>query len=246
MKILIFDIETMANLAYVWGKYEQDVIDFEREWFILCFAYKWYGEKKVHTVSLPDFQLYKKDKENDLHVVQVLWDLFNQADVIMTHNGDAFDIKKVNARFVFHKLPPPSPYKTIDTKKVAKRYFNFNSNKLDDLGRYLGVGRKLPNTGWNLWKRCYLGDEKAWKEMLKYNKQDVVLLENIYEKFKPYMLNHPNRQAYNLNRASCPNCGHKHSHSRGYEMRVGYKINRLQCKGCGRWFYGEKLSTDQT
>lgn len=234
----------MANLAYVWGKYEQDVIDFEREWYMLCFAYKWYGQKKVHTVSLPDFPLYKKDMTDDKMLVTQLWGLFNEADVILTHNGDAFDIKKANARFVYHKLPPPSPYKTIDTKKVAKRYFNFNSNKLDDLGRYLGVGRKLVHTGWDLWKRCYLGDEKAWKDMLKYNKQDVILLENVYNKFVPYISNHPSRQVY-TNKRCCPNCGSQKSNSRGFEQRLGYKIQRLNCISCGKWYYGDKLSTKE-
>lgn len=235
----------MANLAYVWGKYEQDVIDFEREWFMLCFAYKWYGEKTTRVLALPDFKTYQKDKTDDKLLVTELWNLFNEADVILTHNGDAFDIKKANARFVYHQLPPPSPYKTIDTKKVAKRYFNFNSNKLDDLGRYLGVGRKLVHTGWNLWKRCYLGDEKAWAEMKRYNKQDVLLLERVYDKFKPYINNHPSRQIYQHKRC-CPNCGHDHSHARGFEPRIGYKIQRLQCVDCGKWYYGDKLSTKKS
>lgn len=238
MKILLFDIETMANLGYIWGKYEQNVIDFEREWFILCFAYKWYGQKKTTAVALPDFQEYSINKENDIEVVKVLWKLFDEADVIMTHNGDAFDIKKVNARFAYHGMTPPSPYKTIDTKKVAKRYFNFNSNKLDDLGRYLGVGRKLVHTGWDLWKRCYDGDMKAWSKMIAYNKQDVILMENVYNIFKPYIANHPSYQAYK--KESCPNCGSHHSTSRGYEKRVTCEVQRLHCEDCGKWYYGQR------
>ena len=83
------------------------------------------------------------------------------------------------ARFLYHKLPPPSPFKSIDTVKVARRYFNMNSNKLDDIGRYLGLGRKVVHTGWDLWKRCFNGDRSAWQEMISYNTQDVVLFVDL-------------------------------------------------------------------
>ena len=93
-KILFFDIETAPNMSYVWGQWQQDVIDHVQEWYILCFSYKWEGEKKTHVVSLNDFDLYSKDLENDLNVVQKLWELLDEADIVIGHNSDAFDIKK--------------------------------------------------------------------------------------------------------------------------------------------------------
>ena len=129
-KILLFDIETAPNLGYVWGKWEQDVIEFDRQWYMLCFCAKWLGDKKVMTHALPDFSLYKKDPENDKELVKKLWELFNEADIIIAHNGDEFDIKKSNARFIYHGFTPNPHYKTIDTKKIAKKYFSFNENNL--------------------------------------------------------------------------------------------------------------------
>ena len=133
-RILLYDIETSPNLAWVWGKYEQNVIEYDREWHMLCFAYKWLGDRTTHVLSLPDFKTYKRDPEDDKELVAALYALFDEADVVIAHNGDSFDQKKAHARFVYHNMTPPAPYKQIDTKKVAKRYFNFDSNKLDDLG----------------------------------------------------------------------------------------------------------------
>ena len=129
-KILFFDIETAPNMSYVWGQWQQDVIDHVQEWYILCFSYKWEGEKKTHVVSLNDFDLYSKDLENDLNVVQKLWELLDEADIVIGHNSDAFDIKKANARFAYHDLGPPSHYQTVDTLKMARRHFKFNSNPI--------------------------------------------------------------------------------------------------------------------
>lgn len=234
-RVLFFDIETFANQAFVWGKYEQDVIAYNKEWFMLSFAWKWLGESTTHVLSLPDFPMYKKDKENDLSLVSYLWTLFDEADVVIAHNGNSFDIKKANARFIFHKLPPPEPYKKVDTKLVAKRHFNFNSNKLDDLGNYFGLGRKINTGGWELWEGCWKGDKKAWKKMTAYNKQDVILLEKVYLQMLPFMDNHPNIGLLNGDKEACPNCGSLNVQRRGTDpTRAGVK-QRWFCKDCPSW-----------
>lgn len=244
-KILLFDIETSPNLGYIWGKYEQNVIEYVSEWYVLCFAYKWLGDAKTHVLGLPDFASYKKNPEDDKQLLKALWDLFDQADVVIAHNGQSFDVKKVNARFLAHGMKPPSPYKIVDTKLVAKRYFNFNSNKLDDLGNYLGLGRKLDTGGFDLWKGCMSGDNKSWKTMLKYNIQDVVLLEKVYEKMLPYMTNHPDRNIIDETlHLVCNNCGSDNTHKRGYLTTRTGKWQRHQCRECGAWFKGDKIKHD--
>lgn len=244
-KILLYDIETMANLAYVWGKYEQDVVAFEKEWYMLCFAYKWLGEKKTHVVSLPDFKSYKKDKTDDKELVTELWKLFNEADIIIAHNGNSFDQKKSQARFIANGLPRPSPYKQIDTKLVAKRSFSFNSNKLDDLGKLLGCGQKLKTGGFDLWLGCASGDKKAWKLMTDYNKQDVILLEQVYLKLRGWDSQHPNVSLLKENTCGCPNCGSFNSQKRGYNISKGknsiIKKQRYMCTDCGAWYQGDKI-----
>lgn len=234
-KILLFDIETMANKAYVWGKYDQNVISFDAHWYLLTFAYKWLGEKRVHAYALPDFKTFKKDKTNDRELVVKLWELFNEAQVVIAHNGDAFDIKKAQALFVKHKLTPPKPFKSIDTKKVAKRYFRFDSNKLDDLGEYLGLGRKIETGGFDLWLDCAVNNvSSAWKKMVDYNKQDVALLEDVYLTLRPWMSDHPNHNVYNDTVDQCPTCGGELKEM-GYLPTRTSKHQLFQCNECGAW-----------
>jgi DNA polymerase elongation subunit (family B) len=244
LKILLYDIENSPNLGWTWGKYEQNVIEFKDEWYLLSFAYKWLGESKVHAYSLPDFKLYKKDKQDDSGLVKKLWEVMNEADVIIAHNGDQFDIRKTNARFIAHGLTPPKPYQTIDTKKVAKKYFMFNSNKLDDLGKYFGVGRKKETGGFELWKGCMVGDKKSWKKMVTYNKQDVVLLEEVYKKLLPWIGNHPNINLVSDVTGACPNCGSTHLQKRGFGYTRVSKYQRYQCNNCHAWSRGKNIKSN--
>lgn len=235
-KVLVFDIETSPNLGYIWGKWQQDVIRFEREWYVLCFGYKWLGERKTNVVALPDFRGYKKDPENDYHVVKALWELFDEADIVIAHNGDAFDIKKMNMRFLTHGLPPPSPYKSIDTYKVARKYFKHNSLKLDDLGKLLGVGQKADTGGFDTWLGCMRGDPAAWARMTKYNKQDVVLLEKVYYALRPWMDNHPGINLIEGVLNGCPKCGSTKLQRRGtLKTTKSLVYQRYQCQNCFGW-----------
>jgi len=240
-KILIIDLETAPNLAHVWGKYEQDVLSYVREWYILCFAYKWLYGASTHVNSLPQYPLYKKEPENDRELVKDLWKLFEEADVIIAHNGNSFDIKKSNARFIYHNLPQPKPYKSIDTKLVAKRSFNFNSNKLDDLGKYFGIGRKLQTGGFDLWLGCMKGDKKAWKKMTDYNKYDVILLEKVYLKMRGWDKAHPNLNLISDTIHNCPNCGSGDVQKRGFNMSKVGKKQSYRCNDCGAYSSGETI-----
>lgn len=233
-KILLFDIETAPNLAWCWGKYEQNVLDYVSEWYMMSFAYKWLGDKEVHCHSLPEYKAYKKDKEDDSELIRDLWDLFSKADVIIGHNSDSFDIRKANARFIYHGLVPPQPYKTVDTKKVAKQHFYFNSNSLNDLGKHLKLGKKVPTGGFSLWQGCMSGDSKSWKTMVDYNKQDVTLLEKIYNRLRPWIRNHPNIAGH-LDGEHCPKCGSDHLQSRGFSRTLSAIYRRFHCQNCGGW-----------
>lgn len=240
-KILLFDIETAPNLGFTWGKWEQNVIEFKEDWYMLTFAAKWLGSNKVIIKGLPDFPTYKKDRKNDRELVKSLWDLIDEADVIIAHNGDEFDVKKMNVRFMENGLKPPTPYQTIDTKKVAKKYFRWDSNKLDDLGQYLKLGRKMDTGGFELWQGCMNGDMKAWRKMLQYNKQDVILLEKVYLKLRPWMTNHPNVNILS-GTEGCPGCGSKELQRRGIRVTRTSQFQRYQCQSCGMWCSGGRIS----
>ena len=237
-KVLFLDIERAPSLGWVWGKWEQNVIDFAKDWYLLSFAWKWRGERQVHVASLPDYKTYRHDKQDDKWLVEELRALLGQADIVVAHNGDKADLLWVNTRFAVHGMRPPKPYRTIDTCKVARRYFKFDSNKLDELGRCLGLGRKLPNTGFDLWKRCMSGDLKAWDVMCRYNKQDVRLLEQVYLKLRSWDKQHPIMQA---GFEKCPKCSSAHVSKKGFHMTKQSKKQQYQCQDCGGWFTGKRV-----
>lgn len=232
-RILLWDCETMPNIAAVWGKYEQDVLWYESEGYMFCFAHKWLGQRRTHIVSLSDFKSYKSSPRDDKPLISALYDLFEQADIIIAHNGDSFDQKVANGRFLVHGITPPQPYKQIDTLKIARRYFKLNSNKLDDLGRVLGVGRKQRTGGIDLWYDVYHQDPKAVKKMLSYNIQDVKLLERVYLKLRPWIAGHPSLSLISGINDACPKCGQGPLIRAGlYYTRVCKVIN-FRCKACG-------------
>lgn len=230
-KIILYDLETFPNIGYSWGKYEQNMLGFTKEWELASFAYKELGSSKVHCIARPNF----KDK-TDKSLTKALHKVLGSADITIAHNGLSFDNKKSNAKFIEHGLTPLS-YHSIDTRNVARKYFKFNSNSLNDLGQLLKLGKKVSTGGFELWEGCMAGDAKAWAKMIKYNKQDVLLLEKVYEKLKPWITNHPNTTGRDANWA-CHNCGSKEYTKRGYGLTTKFRYERRQCTNCGSWKKG--------
>jgi hypothetical protein len=240
-KICLLDIETAPALAWVWGnsKYEQDVIEFEKPWQMLSFAYKWLGEKKVICHTLPDFAPPGKAHET---LIRRLWDIFDIADIIVAHNAK-YDVGRALAKFAVYDLPPPSPYKVVCTYQLSKK-FGFSSRKLDDLCMELGIGRKLPHQGKNTWFACMAGDKGAWRTMKRYNCHDVSpLLEGIYLKFRPYAANHPNLSHYSRLDV-CPVCQSGHIKNTGFNYLASGKRQRRTCLDCGHRFVTGKIIRD--
>ena len=235
-RVLFIDIETHPIEAAIWNLYEANAVWVIRDTFILSFAIKWLGDRSVTTYALPDYSLHKRDKKNDKSLVRELWRLLDEADIVIAHNGDRFDIKKIKSRMAVHGLPPPSPFKTVDTLKISRSNFKFDSNKLDNLGRYLGEGRKIPNTGAPLWKACGDGNLKAFAVMRRYNAQDVRLLERVYHRLKPWAANHPRLTTY-TGKPGCPTCQSDHVNRKGFETLKMRRVPRFQCKSCGHYFY---------
>lgn len=246
-KILIYDIETSPIIGYTWGVWQTDVVQVLNDWQILTVAWKWYGEKKVHCIGQDDFSDYKAGVNNDYEVVKKLRDLLDEADIVIAHNGNSFDQKKTQTRIVIHDIEPPSPYKQIDTKLVAKRYFKFTRNNLKYLAQDLNVEQKGESGGMETWHGCLQGDKKAWKQMKKYNKQDIPPLEDLYVKFLPWISNHPNMARLTNKHNVCPNCESVNVQKRGYRVTNVSKFRRFQCQDCAHWFSGrlaEKADVD--
>lgn len=229
MKILLFDLETSPNLAYVWGLWQQNVSinQIESSTEVLCFGAQWLGQKKIHFASV-----HHDGKEA---MLQKLHELMDEADVLVGWNSKKFDHKHINREFITNGLKPPSPTKDLDLMLVVKQNFNFPSNKLDYVAQTLGIGSKVTHTGFDLWRDCMAGDRKAWALMKKYQLQDVALLEDLYNILMPWMGNrHPNRPLYD-GKEGCVACGSTHLQRRGTQTTNAAVYQRFRCMDCGSW-----------
>lgn len=191
--------------------------------------------------ALINYPSFKKSPKNDYHIAKSIHRLLDECDIAIAHNGDNFDFKRLNTFFVKNKLKPTSPFKTIDTKKASRGNFGFISNKLDSLCRELEIGAKLQHSGMKLWTDCMEGCPRAWNQMIKYNKQDVRLLEELYLTLRPYIKNHPDLKIYNQPNGKCSACGGKNIGNRGSYLKRGGRFRRYQCLDCGFWGTGEKV-----
>ena len=239
-RILFIDIETAPIIMAAWTTYEANAVYVLRDTYIISVAYRWQGDRKAKSVSLPDFPRYKKHKHCDKSLCGVIWKRLDEADIVIAHNGDRFDIPKINSRLLVHGHHQPSPYKTVDTLKAARKTFKFDSNKLDNIGRYLGLGRKLPHTGKDLWVGCMNGDPKSLATMRRYNAQDCKLLEAVYHKIAPYHSTHPDLTAYSQE-PGCPVCQSTNIQNRGVNVAKTRRTQRLHCQDCGHWFSGATI-----
>lgn len=231
MKITFLDVEVAPNLATVWGVYNQNIginqlLETSR---IMCYTYQHYKEK--HAFFGSEYEMGHKQ------MIESLWDVLNDTDVVCHYNGIKFDIPVINREFLKYDMSPPSPYKQIDLYKVIKKEFRFVSNKLDHICRELDIGAKAETGGHELWLACMQGDVSAWKRMEEYNIRDVSLVYDLYDKLKPWIKNHPNLALYlpEGEEPVCPNCGSKHLQRRGVEHTNTQSYRRYQCMDCKTW-----------
>lgn len=234
-KVLVFDIETAPILAYVWKIWDENVgiNQIDSDWYILSWAAKWLG--KGNKVMYQD-QRNAKPQENDTEILKGIWKLLDEADVVITQNGRKFDQKKLNARFVMKGFQPPSAYKHIDTFLLAKKHFGFTSNKLEFMTNALCKKyKKLKSekfVGFELWKQCLANNPEAWKEMEKYNKYDVLSLEELYNKLIAWDSGFNPNLYYEGVTLVCT-CGSDDFIKRGFFYTSLSKYQRYRCKACG-------------
>jgi predicted RNA-binding Zn-ribbon protein involved in translation (DUF1610 family) len=234
------DIETAPILAYVWGLFKQFVSldQIVRDWSILSVTWKWLDEDKTHYVDTWN-DGKAKDIHDDTKLLQQLWLVLDAADVVVTQNGIQFDLKKINARFIQAGMPPPSPYRQVDTKVEAAKVARFTSNKLAWLAKVLNGSQKDKHAdfpGFELWAECLKRNPKAWAAMKKYNPIDVVETEDAYLKLRPYIVGHPNVGAYHeLTEMTCPKCGSEDVQQRGWARTQSGLYKRMRCGHCFGW-----------
>lgn len=242
-RILILDIETAPNIAYVWGAWKQNIG--QKQWLtkshILSFAAKWLGEDNI--------VYFENRKKNDRRIVRAVFELLDEADIVVAHNGKKFDLPTIIGRGIIHGLPPPSPYTIVDTVEVARRELRLVSNSLANLCEELGLPQKSDHKkfpGFELWLACLRGDDEAWQEMKEYNIDDVISLEALYLRLRPYMRNHPHvSRSTAREEINCPKCGSDEIQWRGYfYTRAGLSYHKFVCSECGGWGRERTTSKD--
>ena len=235
-KILIYDIETSPMIGYVWGHWQQNISLSQtiQNSIMLTWSAKWLYDDKIYSDKVTPSEALKLD---DGRVCKSLWNIIHEADIVIAHHGDKFDIPMMNSRFIINELPPYSVTDSIDTKKVASRTFRFASNKLDALAGYFGFGQKI-KTDFDLWKGCMEGDQKSIDDMETYNIQDVKVLEEVYLKLRPYIKAHPNVGLYlESDKPVCPSCGSHNikTMSKDYYTPTGrYTTYQCECSAISR------------
>lgn len=224
-KILVLDIETRPAKAFVWRAYDENV-GYEQviePGGMICFAAKYVGE--------PEIFFYSEWGDGRAEMIRQAHNLLNEADAVVTFNGDKFDLPKLQGEFILDGLGPTAPVASIDVIKTIKK-MGFFMNRLAFIGPLLRVGQKVKHEGFELWAKVINGDPKAQAKMEKYNIQDVVLLERLYKKVRPFIKNHPRLRAGDV----CPSCGSDKTQKRGFRYTRFFRIQRNQCSKCAHWF----------
>lgn len=239
-RILLYDLEVTPILGWTYKKWDTNVIKVERDSYIMCFSYIWFGDNVVRNVAQTDFHWYEDHPYDDSMVVGRLWSLMNEADIVVAHNANQFDNRISTARFLNWDLGPPAPYKSVDTLQAARRYFRMTSNTLNDLCEKLEIGSKPEETHGKLWRRCVDGDKEAWMKMRMYCNTDVGLLLQLYKKLRPFITNHPNVGNYNDIADACPKCGSTDMQKRGTAKTATCTYQRYQCNQCEGWSRSRK------
>ena len=241
MRVLFLDIETTPMSAYTWGLWQQNVgiNQIKKSTEMMCFGAQWLGNDEV--------EFYSIHKDGKRGMLKQAYRLMDEADVVVGWNSAAFDTKHLKREMIENGFKPPSPYKDLDLMRVVKSQFKFPSNKLDYVAQTLKVGAKVQHSGFDLWVRCMAKDDAAWEEMRTYQEQDVRLLVELYEKLKPWVINHPDmnitREKVEKPRPThCPVCSSTKIVARGTMFTKKAKYQRYRCMDCGKWLRGEKIA----
>lgn len=224
-KILVIDIEWAPALAYVWRFWDENIqpdqlIDHGG---MLCFCAHWHGER--------EYMFYSQWEDGRDGMAKAALALFEEADAVVTFNGDKYDIPKITGEILLAGLTAPPKVASIDLLKVVKK-FGFNMNRLAYIGPLLGVGGKMKHQGFNLWKDVLAGDDRARKKMMRYCIQDVRMTDRLYKKVLPFIRNHPRLRTGEV----CPACAGKKTQKRGFRYTRCFRIQRNQCQSCAHWF----------
>lgn len=235
-KILVLDIETAPITAYTWGLFKQNIglNQIKTDWHLIAFAAKWVGEKKTMYLD----NRHSKDVTNDKRLLIALSGLLSEADIVVTQNGEQFDLKKINARAVINGLRPIKPVASTDILKEGRKVFSFTSHKLEYVADNINKKyKKLKHNkfpGFELWAEILKGNPKAWKEMEVYTINDVLSTEEIYLTIQGWIATQALSSFYDDSKMRC-RCGSDKLRKKGFAYTPAGKYQIYLCLKCGKW-----------
>lgn len=235
-KILVIDIERLPGLARIWDQKTRfvSINNFTRLPSLLCFAAKWYGQKGT------EFHAVWDDPDA---MVRRSWELYNEAEIVVTYNGIRFDNKHLKSEWLLAGMPPPSPWKDVDLYAVNSRTFGFESKSLQHLCHRLGLDLKSGHYDAVMAEKCVEGDPKSQKVMRRYNVGDVKITEQAYDALRPWITSHPHSLIGTINdRPTCHACWSDDLEPNGTRLaqQITYKLFR--CRSCGANVQGTRHS----
>lgn len=237
-RVLVFDVETLPSLAYTWDVWKVNITPDKvvKEWCLLSFAAKWLGDDRIISEVLTPTEAVNRD---DKRISISLWKLIDKADVVVTHNGKRFDIRKMNTRFWKHRLDRPSSYRVIDTLTTAKSVFGLLYNSMSYIAKFKEADQKL-DTEFSLWVGCDNGDKDSLIYMLDYNEQDVRTQEEIYMEMRNWIPNHPDLGIYENLENVCPVCCSENHSPIGFYVANVKRYVEHRCLSCGSVWHDTK------
>ena len=226
-EILFLDIETTPLIGPAWKVYDTNLITVLEESYMLCATWAWGRDGEVQ------YERKSKAKGNDKALTGIVWSLMDKADIIIAHNGDQFDVKKIQERMVIHGFGPPSWFATVDTLKASRRKFNRHSHSLGALAKSHKIALKGSHAGIGTWLGCMDEDADSWADMKAYSMADIPPLRDYYYKILPWIDNHPNMGHWDTTRPVCRQCGSPDLAPNGtYRTNAGTR-QRWACRECG-------------
>lgn len=242
-KCLVIDIETRPALAMVWELFGANVSlsQLQEAKSMMCFAAKWLHAPKK------EIMFHSAWGDGKTGMVEAAWKLLDEADAVVTYNGDKFDLRILQRHFIEEDLPPTRPFDSIDIYKKLKRVSSWTSHKLDHIVTELGLGSKLAHQGFDLWVGCMRGDPKCEALMERYNREDVWISEKLFHRVRSHLPHMPSVAAHIGETEGCPPCGSTRMEKVPEKWRTKTRVyDMFRCKDCGVYSRGSRCLPDTT
>ena len=205
---------------------------------LLCIGYKWYGHPRVYIPTILDHQKpgESTDMLDDHGLVKAFAAVFNSADYHVTWYGNKFDLPFIRTKLLKYGEPPLRPIPSVDLWWTAAKKFKLHNNRLASWQEYLETDHNKTPIHFGDWRRAAFGNRAALERVKLHCKMDVLSLEEVFTKFRPWLRNEPTRSWYTGDHGlACQSCGSHNLRRQGFKLTKVGRFQQWQCQDCGKW-----------